>query len=374
MFGPSDATIVSHSPQARIAALDGWRGISILLVLGVHLINWRYSQRGASAQAYALAAVVADVAVDIFFVVSGFVITHRALAELRSAHGFHRTAFYFRRLFRIVPPFLVYLCFVAALERTGRIETTRVLPAALFICNAPGVSCDWFVAHSWTLAYEEQFYLVFPWILWLGWKIRRAVFLPLALALVLLPFARFGLGLGEFWRLAAFFAQPFVFLCAGAALAEHQAKAQSFFLQHRNRHLAPITAAALVVVVWLLSKEHGPVGALGYLQALIRVTCLPLCLAALLAHSLYLPSALQRCLEIRWLQYVGRISYSLYIWQQLFTGHPSRYLMNGWLLFTPLLFLCALGSHYGIERPFARLAKRWFAAHLTGPAVQGRQT
>jgi len=67
-------------------------------------------------------------------------------------------------LFRIVPAFFFYLLCIAAAGSWGLIEPDQagVLRAAIFACNLPQVACGHFVEHSWTLAYEEQFYLLFP--------------------------------------------------------------------------------------------------------------------------------------------------------------------------------------------------------------------
>jgi peptidoglycan/LPS O-acetylase OafA/YrhL len=76
------------------------------------------------------------------------------------------------------------------------------------------------------------------------------------------------------------------------------------------------------------------------------------------------------------MQFLGLISYSLYLWQQLFTAPPVDYGNVGWLLFCPLMIAFAVLSYYLIERPCARFAKRLGhvgVRHRTGVATLDAQ-
>src|SRR5579863_1540000 len=96
-------------PQtARIQALDGWRGISILLVLVGHLLEFRYGTGSSDDLGYRLADAFSTSGVCLFFTISGFIIMSLAVKERESARGFSARAFYVRRFFRIVPPLYFY--------------------------------------------------------------------------------------------------------------------------------------------------------------------------------------------------------------------------------------------------------------------------
>jgi peptidoglycan/LPS O-acetylase OafA/YrhL len=147
----------------RITALDGLRGISISFVVIGHLINHRYGPPNGDPSS-SVTGVLSLWGVALFFVISGFIITRLALSEYKTKGRFHIGAFYIRRFFRIIPPFYTYLAFLVVLSGSGFIQQGwhGIARAAAFSCNVPGQYCGWFPGHSWTLAYEEQFYLTFP--------------------------------------------------------------------------------------------------------------------------------------------------------------------------------------------------------------------
>jgi peptidoglycan/LPS O-acetylase OafA/YrhL len=86
----------------RIVEIDGLRGVSILMVLIGHLVSWRYAEY-FSTLAVQIGAFLSNLGVELFFVISGFVITHLSLAEYRIG-TFSIKHFYLRRAIRIIPP------------------------------------------------------------------------------------------------------------------------------------------------------------------------------------------------------------------------------------------------------------------------------
>jgi peptidoglycan/LPS O-acetylase OafA/YrhL len=95
--------------------------------------------------------------VAFFFVISGFVICSGLTREFEIRGRVSIGSFYVRRCFRILPPLILFLISVWALKIVPPRSTGN---AALFLCNlAP---CDLKIAHTWSLAYEEQFYILFP--------------------------------------------------------------------------------------------------------------------------------------------------------------------------------------------------------------------
>lgn len=140
-----------------IRELDGLRAISIMLVLAAHL---NYLANGA-------------IGVDIFFVISGYLITSVLLNEFSRTGKISIVSFYYRRVLRIVPAFAVLLaCYVAAIAFGASPETkAQQYLAALF---AATYTMNWarvlgqgsgIIGHTWSLAVEEQFYLIWPVIL-----------------------------------------------------------------------------------------------------------------------------------------------------------------------------------------------------------------
>ncbi len=341
----------------RIAQLDGWRGISILCVIFGHLINWRYSSQGPLSHPFPAGVSLAVCGVDIFFVISGFIITRLALIERDVTVGFSTTAFYVRRFFRIVPPFFFYLASIVLLTSAGLISQgqSETLRAATFTCNLPQANCGWFAGHTWSLAYEEQFYLIFPLLFVLSGRGVRRVFVAMFGLLVSFPFLHYLLQLGEISHAVARFVPSFIFICAGSILASYEPAVARLV---NGLHATKLTFLAVVGMLAFLATAAETGSRLAYVQASLGMTVLPVSITWLIGQSLHKQNWFTCLLKTKALQFIGLISYSLYLWQQLFTAHPSDYPTSSWLLFSPFMILIATASYYLIERPCARFAKR----------------
>lgn len=97
-----------------------------------------------------------------FFVISGFLITSLLLKEEQVTGKISIRDFYIRRVFRILPPFWVFLAVVALLWELGTIETSWASLGIAFAFLRDFVRGDWWTGHSWSLSIEEQFYLLWP--------------------------------------------------------------------------------------------------------------------------------------------------------------------------------------------------------------------
>jgi len=341
----------------RIPELDGWRGLSIILVVLGHLVGVRYRDLVNSAYLAPL-GVAATWGVRIFFVVSGFIITRLAMHEYEITGKFCASRFYVRRLFRIVPAFFFYLLCIAAAGSWGLIEPDQagVLRAAIFACNLPQVACGHFVEHSWTLAYEEQFYLLFPLLLMVGARRMRAAAGGVFIALMVFPLLRYSLGLGGAWHSAYQMVPGFSFICAGVLLAVyHDQIAQVIASRPAACGYGSVIFLALMAINTNLVFPLASSAA--YWQALINQLCWPICIAWLVAASLRRSSTGSRFLNLPILQFFGMISYSLYLWQEAFTASRDLYLTDSWLVISPLMLVAAWLSYHCIERPGVRLGR-----------------
>jgi peptidoglycan/LPS O-acetylase OafA/YrhL len=145
-------------PERRIASLDGLRGIAILLVVTSH---------------FGLGASGGMVGVTLFFVLSGFLITSLLLDE-RERHGsIDLRAFYGRRALRLLPALAFYLSGMALLVTALRLAMPIweiTWPPALYVANYSQILGMDLAAHrhTWSLAVEEHFYLIWPILVGLG--------------------------------------------------------------------------------------------------------------------------------------------------------------------------------------------------------------
>ncbi len=191
---------VEGSPYGRhIPALDGLRGIAICGVAGSHLFPG--TPRSDAARLIASVLSFGSTGVDLFFVLSGFLITGILYDSRADPHFFKK--FYARRALRIFPLYYgVLACFFLLTLFFGFNYNRELLSLALYLQNTHLIARPIYaylgprlpLAHFWSLAVEEQFYLVWPLLVF--WLYERERILVCCLAsLVLCPLLRFGLAL-----------------------------------------------------------------------------------------------------------------------------------------------------------------------------------
>jgi peptidoglycan/LPS O-acetylase OafA/YrhL len=299
--------------------------------------------------------------VSVFFALSGFLITRRLMEEWRSAGRISWKNFYIRRAFRILPPMLVYLTVISLLGfglHWIPMDRQQLAASLFFYRNyftAP-VTEAWYTGHFWSLAVEEHFYLVWPVLLGLA-GLRRARWLAPALALTVAA-----------WRAA-----DMRFDWVGGLNP-----ALRGYVGRTDYRLDILLYGCAVALLWddawvksLLPRVGGSLLAL--LAAVAAVCCqvgtppgyltlVAIFMALLPAATVAKPrSWTGQFLELPLLAWVGRMSYSLYIWQQLFlpaSGLPQPlgiWQQAPWNLAAALA--CALTSYYLVERPAIRWGK-----------------
>ena len=205
---PERAVGVGERPSAgpRIAALDGVRGTAVMMVVVWHYFYLALPEPATTLGGVGRSAALAWSGVDLFFVLSGFLIGGILLDHADSARYFQ--TFYIRRACRILPPYAILLgayVFARALAARGLLAGSgRLLAGSVptwaylaFVQNAFMAVIDGFgpawLGITWSLAVEEQFYLALP-VLVRG--IRRALIAKIALAaIVLAPLMRATIGL-----------------------------------------------------------------------------------------------------------------------------------------------------------------------------------
>ena len=333
----------SAAVHGRIVQLDGLRAVAILAVLLNHAVHVPLTWAG----------------VDIFFVLSGFLITGILLSRKR-AGGDYFSYFYRRRIFRILPAYIV------ALLAFGLIfGWTTFHPWPLMAFFGMNFQALW-AKHPnplplWSLAVEEQFYLVWPIIILL---VSERVLLWLAIAAVLVtPFLRAictPLFPGEFY---IYMLTPFRadLLCAGAVMALLWKDRSPRFEQLCRTYawigfLFGFGALALVQLYppLRLASNTPSANALDYSLSLVGSV-------SLLAWSLADRSWLRRFLSSRVMRFIGEISYTIYLIHLTLFLLIYRYFHSPWLLFVAVFALTSLWatiSWFVMERPLIRFAAR----------------
>jgi peptidoglycan/LPS O-acetylase OafA/YrhL len=347
-------------PTQYIPTLDGWRALS---VIGVILYHGRFGFFKFDSIPERLSS-QGELGVDIFFAISGFLICGQLLNEFRRRGRIDLKRFYIRRCFRILPPYYAALAGIFLLSAFGVIHMQSAdLPSCLFLYrNYKPLGVDlhggFYTAHFWSLAVEEHFYLMWP-ILLLAVTPKRAGKVAFALAMTvfgwrvlesrfqllsgILPMGN-NLGTRTDTRIDA--------LLWGCLAAIYFPVIKSYVMRIKFRQLWLPILVCLVVLV----KLHLP----GFM--LLSAVLIP---AMVLSTVLQPASLLGRVLEWKALRWVGALSYSLYLWQELFLPQvtsemahgPFRYLQQPWWSLLPILG-CACLSRYLIEIPMTRLGHK----------------
>ncbi len=352
----------------HIAALDGLRGIAVLLVLGVHGAGSHFpgGSRG----------------VDLFFVLSGFLITGLLIGEHQATGAISFGHFYARRALRLLPALLVVLAFVAvsvrALAGVGTVaqlvNIRDIVGPLLYVHNFVKIAYfdeGGMMTHAWTLAVEEQFYLIWPIVMLLllrrGSSCRKAAVWLLATAgvAVLVMAVRVSTGTSTNVLYASTESHGAVMLLTGSAIAfwHHQVDPDQSTVIRLAGLSWPVAAAALAGMVFLLPHNPG-----GYYLGGWAVVALVS--AILLIAALRPSSQLTRTLSWRPLRWFGEISYGLYLWHlPLWTltwhiltpaGYGSAVVT---LVAMPIALLIAVISYYGMERPIMRAGRARLGRH-----------
>ncbi len=305
------------------------------------LIAWNVLFRVLSA--------LPNMGVQIFFVISGYIITTLLMRE-EMRHGvISIRAFYVRRAARILPPFFIYLAAVYVLWRYFGLNVPGepFLRSATFLCHVPG-SCSYFLAHTWTLSIEEQYYLVWPVAFVLLRGPRRSAGLVIAIASLTMA--------SVFSPVASGFAH----IATGALIA---ASPQFQAATIRNARWPAFALAILIVCVPPFAASS-PI-----LYGLARAAS-PFAVAFIFCATISGHGPFVRLVSLEWLQRLGLVSYSLYLWQQLSAGKLEFYAGAPDILLFPGLFIVpALLSYALVERPLMRTGRRISNSMLaTGPS------
>lgn len=300
-----------------------------------------------------------ELGVRIFFVISGFLITHLLLQERARSGKIDKRSFYLRRIFRIFPVFYTYMIVLAVLNLSLNLHVPLpvFLSASLFIQNFALWGTNWFVAHLWSLAVEEQFYLVWPFLFSFVDRLKN-VWIVAGM-----------LGLGSLMRsfhykypeLSEYFLAPFFmhadFLFLGCFLA-------FMLFAHRKKVVRlvnkanPVSVYLAILALWFFSNfEFHPV----YDKIFIPVSgsAVNICIGFLLMYFILKEKTLgYTFLNLPAIRSIGTLSYSLYIWQQLFLSNSEV-----WVFRTPqnipFVFAAAWISYTVIEKPFLKLRDRF---------------
>jgi len=351
----------------RNQALDGLRGLSVLLVVISHC---GYGD-----------VIPGGLGVTVFFFISGYIITHLLLLENEKYSTISIKNFYLRRLFRITPALFVYI-FASTLFITfmgGRIDTPHIMASLFYYYNYYFL---YFFDHHgfmgtfhpysivWSLTVEEHYYIVYPFLFYftrsnpklllrilvavclfeLAWR----AYLVYSVGQLNLPYARIYKGTDTRIDSIAYGA------VLALAMQVSQAKLISFL---------KTGASALVGVILLLSTL---VIRDSDFRESLRYTLQGISVCLIFSYAINIKNWISHTLSWKPLVFIGKISYSLYLWHWLcFVAIERLTNIESQPLFAALIllmsFVTAYFSQKYIEEPFLKLGRR----HLSKAVSSG---
>jgi len=364
----ADESLESPKPFfSHMPALDGARGIAILVVMLYHL-EWLVPELHPYVKGGFLG-------VDIFFVLSGFLITSILLSEREKTGKISLRNFYVRRCIRLIPAFWLFLigiyCFGSLL--LPRFQAGLVYGRNDFL-YAITYSMNWFSAtnpgydsnlnHSWSLAIEEQFYIIWSLILFKAfsekWKHKQILFLTLGLVAVLCISRAIRAGIGTDTRILYYSTDTridsLLIGCAASMLFVWKMLPADLASRAWFKVFALASVVASLLVLFSFSHENAGLYIIG----------LPVFTTAVAVMIYWLAcrenTAIHKLLGNNVLRWIGNISYSLYLWHYLMYEYakkefatPGSEIVVG----VVLAFTIAAASYHLVEKPFLRLKFRF---------------
>jgi peptidoglycan/LPS O-acetylase OafA/YrhL len=317
---------IGATSSPRISALDGWRGIAILLVLFDHTqdsLLHRYLRPWTQTGQHG---------VLIFFVLSGYLITSNLLKS-----SIDLKSFYIRRFFRLMPAAWTFLATLLLLDFFFGARLTHrgdIAACLLFFRNYYPQTQANVDGHFWSLSIEEQFYLIWPTILlltgfrWSRWLAAAGILGCAAYRWIF--WAHYSTGTISWYT--QFHVDALLSGCLVALLLNQPRNRP--WLTRWSRLLA---LPAFVVLLYCIARVSG-------MSLLVESPAVAL---LIVGPVLYPQSVPARLLSFRPLALLGVISYSVYLWQELFMGFHS-------IIACCFILPVAICSYLLIERPLTR--------------------
>lgn len=350
-----------------LPTLDGWRAIAIILVLFSHGFESFYLFLDISPANYAEEIrKIGLLGVQIFFGLSGLLITTKLLQEENRNGSVSLKGFYWRRAFRILPASLFFLTIAGLLAWIGvlNISWERWLSTLTFAANYSNAEHNWYLGHFWSLAVEEHFYFIWPIIfILLKFTEKRIVFVLISIILLAIwraldfRYQIIGDDSAKFWGRTDIAVDGILWGVLLALMLSHL-RFYTILTSLLKHSLAWPILLFTLVVLQSLSDIHWTL-TLGLIS--IKALVIPLLIATTILQFNTWKGII---LEFSLLRYIGRLSYSLYLWQQLFLVWNNERISTMDLVQTfPVnlfsLFLCANFSLFFIEKPLINWSRNY---------------
>lgn len=340
-----------------LPALDGFRGIAILLVFMSHLGLGHIVPGGFG--------------VTLFFYISGLLITRLLIAEYTFKEKINLKEFYIRRLLRLYPSliFFIFTTFIVLISINVPFDLIDIVVSVFYFQNYYIVffqspNAQRFYDVLWSLAVEEHFYIVFPIILILFIRVRKVFLTILILACVFILFSRIyyinSLGVNAKSISINYFlthtrADSILFGCISTLLLAIDSKR---YFQFCSNYIILIVSGLLILICFIYRDN--------YFRETFRYTFQGLAFMVIIPKVIFdtKSSLLLKVLKSTHLIFIGKLSYSLYLFHWLalrtvdtLSNSNSDLTANLYLIAGALGIILSLINYYGIEIPMKQVRK-----------------
>ena len=321
-----------------IPSLDGIRAISISFVLISHisLLYWNKWPHPFLV----FSNLIGPFGVAVFFIISGFLITSLLKEEQRKTKSISVGAFYRRRAVRILPAALVYIaiaaCFSSTPVHAGQLAIVLSFATCYFYTQMPVV-----LMHFWSLSVEEQFYLLLPWCLKARWSLDKAACWA---AVIIAPLARYYCYRRGLSEVSHYFPAVMDDLAVGCLFGLYREKLSKAVRASQAAYLALASFGLSLLLTYCFDKY--PIA--GVWLGGLKATAIGVAILTSVEVGF-------RILNLGFVTWVGRLSYSIYLWQQFFL---LQYMGGAGSKHVPLrlcaILVASILSYYLIERPMLK--------------------
>jgi len=354
--------------NGKLPSLNGLRAISVIIIVIHHYFIQtpflRHLNEDEQLRPFINFIQDGHLAVSIFFIISGFLITSLLIKEENQTQTISLKKFYLRRTLRIFPAYYFLLFVYFLMQNMGLIHISgESWLTALTYTKYFNYGLDWFTWHAWTLSVEEQFYLCWPFIFLLG-KVPRKIFAFFLILMV--PILR----IYTYCHPISWISEYTLFLRVDtigfgclAAIYKDQILAAINPKYWKTIFLCCIAIILLIPFAYIITDPLGlsfiwvPLGS-------SHGTIANICVTLIMLYSIYISKGIWfKFLNTKVMDYIGVLSYSIYLWQQLFTFRSHSFI-SIFPISLLLIIGMALFSYYVIEKPFLKLKTRFETAKL----------
>lgn len=345
-----------------IKGFDTLRALSIILVILTHLGLYTWLPEDTFVKQNVWRLISGATGVQIFFTLSGFLITNILFNEVHKHDNINLRIFYIRRFLRLLPPLVILYSVLFFLMKTGEIKYApeALLYSIFYLYNfVPMKHYTGELGHTWSLALEEQYYLIWPVILNFikSKKVLYALtFIILGLCLYALLHLYPTLSFGANYKTSRWFIPAIAPVMIGSLFAILNHETENALIVRYRQHLLTLAIGITLFCFPLYSS-----------RALLKYSFMiqPFGVSIFLVWIKYnQDSILTRMLDNSLLAYIGKISYGLYVYQGLFlrTGPSGQLWIQQYPQNIILTISTAILSYHLLEKPILSFKKRFTRA------------